>query len=493
MSLTRRRFLVSGAALPALPLAASAAAAAGSHRSAGAGAPLDVIVIGAGLAGLHAASLLQEQGARVVLLEGSARVGGRACTADAWPGKPELGASQVGPQYGRVRDVAARRGVALAPGAHINAAYSIAVGGQLVSGKDWAGAAVNHLAGAERAVPPNALGAFYIEKRTPFHNLDDWLRPEAARYDLSIAQWLRQQNASSEALRLIQAGYGSEPLEHMSLLRAMQEATRSALDAPIPAGGAGKDVYERFALASSHIVGGTSRLPEAMAAALGDAVRLEHRVEYIELTERGARVGIAGRSPLHARFVIVATPFTALRNISISPPLEGPQADAVARMPYGTQSQVWLLTRRAYWEDDGLDASIWSEGIFTLIRQEIEPDGTRMLVSALALGDNAGRLDAMPPAERGRFAVETLGKLRPSMRGQLEVIGVHSWSEVPLIAGCSHQYLPGTAARWAHAIRTPHGRLHFAGEHARTLEVGMEAAMESGERAAIEIASQLSG
>jgi monoamine oxidase len=33
----------------------------------------------------------------------------------------------------------------------------------------------------------------------------------------------------------------------------------------------------------------------------------------------------------------------------------------------------------------------------------------------------------------------------------------------------------------------PHGRLHFAGEHTRRLDYGMESAFESGERAAIEI------
>ncbi len=486
MKISRRSFLISGAALPAATVAA---------RSGGGPAPgtqsVDVVVIGAGLSGLHAASLLSEQGARVVLLEGSTRVGGRARTADTWPGQPELGASQVGPQYGRVRDVARRRGVALAPGAHINAPYSIAVGGELLSGKDWAGASVNRLVGPERPIPPNALGAFYIEKRTPFHNLDDWLAPQAAGYDLSIAQWLRMQGASGEAMRLIEAGYGGEPLERMSLLRVLQEGTRSALDAPVPPGGAGKDVFERFALASSHVVGGTSRLPEAMAAALGDSVRLGHRVTAIELGDDGAVVRIAGRASVRGRYVIVATPFTALRQIAITPALRGPQADAVARMPYGTQSQVWMVTRRPYWEDDGLDASIWSEGPFTLIRQQIEPDGSRTLVSALALGDNAAKLDAIPAKDRGVFALDTIAKLRPSTRGQLEVIGVFSWSEVPLIAGCSHQFLPGTADRWSHALKAPHGRLHFAGEHARTLEVGMEAAMESGERAAIEIASRL--
>lgn len=482
MSIDRRQFLMAGAAFPAL---------AALPRRAHAAAQLDVIVIGAGLAGLQAASLLSEQGAAVLVLEGSGRVGGRARTADGWPLKPELGASQVGPQYGRVRDVAARRGVALAPGAHINAAYAIAVSGTLVGARDWPSAPANLLVGGERAVPPNALGAFYIEKRSPFRNLDDWLRPDAGRYDLSIAEWLREQRASSEAIRLIQAGYGNEPLAKMSLLRAMQEATRSALDAPVPPGGAGKDVYERFALASSHVVGGTSRLPEAMAAALGDRVRLEHRVTAIDLTGDGAVVQVAGKSPLRARSVIAAVPFTALRNVVISPALRGAQADAVARMPYGTQSQVWCTVRTPYWEADGLDASIWSDGIFSLIRQEIEPDGTRQLLSALALGDNAARLDALPPLERGRFALETIAKLRPSTRGQLEVIGVFSWSEVPLIGGCSHQYLPGTADRWVHAMKLPHGPLHFAGEQVRTLEVGMEAAMESGERAAIEVAERL--
>jgi monoamine oxidase len=40
-------------------------------------------------------------------------------------------------------------------------------------------------------------------------------------------------------------------------------------------------------------------------------------------------------------------------------------------------------------------------------------------------------------------------------------------------------------------MATPHQRLHFAGEHTRRLEVGMESAMESGERAATEILERL--
>jgi monoamine oxidase len=63
---------------------------------------------------------------------------------------------------------------------------------------------------------------------------------------------------------------------------------------------------------------------------------------------------------------------------------------------------------------------------------------------------------------------------------------------VPTIRGCSHQYVPGKVMAWSQAMMQPHERLHFAGEHTRRLEVGMESAMETGERAALEILERLS-
>ena len=51
----------------------------------------------------------------------------------------------------------------------------------------------------------------------------------------------------------------------------------------------------------------------------------------------------------------------------------------------------------------------------------------------------------------------------------------------------------GEPMAWARSMALPYHGLHFAGEHLRQLEVGMEAAMESGERAAREIAERLVG
>ncbi len=230
-----------------------------------------------------------------------------------------------------------------------------------------------------------------------------------------------------------------------------------------------------------------------MGASLGDRLHLNKRVVAIHMSARNCDLRCADGSRFRARYALAAVPFSVLRAIAVTPNLRGEQADAVQRMPYGNQSQVWLRVKAPYWEADGIEASMWTDGAFNLIRQQIESDRSRQLISALAFSANSRQLDAMAPAERGRFAIAEIERIRPSTRGQLEFVGAHSWEQSPTIRGCSHQYVPGKTLAWARVMGKPHANLHFAGEHLRTMEVGMEAAMESGERAAREIAERLEG
>ena len=66
----------------------------------------DVIVIGAGLSGLNAALLLEEQGLKVTVLEGRDRIGGRLLTLQDVPGRPEAGGNGIGHSYARLLDLA---------------------------------------------------------------------------------------------------------------------------------------------------------------------------------------------------------------------------------------------------------------------------------------------------------------------------------------------------------------------------------------------------
>ena len=487
MSISRRSLRAMGLAAGATALGTTAR---GTTARAGARGRVDVAIVGSGFAGLNAALTLADAGLSVLVLEGAARAGGRSHTAHHFDPRIELGASQVGPMYARVRDTARRLGIELAPGAHINAPYSFVLDGKLIPAKQWAESPLNPLQGAERRVPPHALSAFYVEQRNPLEALDDWLKPGAIQYDMSLAQWLARQGASPAAQAIINQTLGAPGLENIGLLRMLQEAARSRADVRKVSEGSqgdGKDVYERFALASSHVVGGTSRLTDAMAAALGDRVRLQHRVLSIDMDDAGCELRCANGARVLARRVIVAVPFSVLREIAITPSLAGAQGDAVRRMPYGNQSQVWLRVKSPYWEQDGIEASMWTDGPFSLIRQQLEHDGKRELVSVLSFGAKSKLVDALPDAERGRLALEYLARVRPSTAGRLEFIGAHSWAQVPGVRGCSHSLLPARGSAWAESLAKPHRHLHFAGEHTRRLEVGMEAAMESGERAALEV------
>lgn len=454
---------------------------------------VDVAIVGGGLSGLNAAMLLRELGASVRVLEASERAGGRCLTRDMGSIAVDVGASQIGGSYARINDMCRRLKVEQGAGAHLNAPYAAVVGGHLISAADWPNSELNLTLGAERAIPPHALTDFYVGRRIPFSNLSDWHSPAAAEYDISIAEWLQRQSASPEAVRIIRESNGNMPLETQSVLRMFQEATRARAEMERfnPEQRKKLDQYEIASLISSHIVGGTSRLITAMAAEVGDDLRLGSLVQAIDQGPKGCRLALANGRALEADFVIVTAPFSTLRHIHFTPALTGAQAEAVQQMVYNNQSQVWFGLKAPYWEEDGQEASMWTDGPLQYIRQQIEPDGSRKKMSAISSGKKAQFLDTMPERERAGFALREIERIRPATRGKLEILGVHSWNEGIAAGGCSYTLPTGRVLDWVDAMGKPHGRVHFAGEHLRRLEVGMEAAMETGERAAIEIASNI--
>ncbi|MCB2108593.1 MAG: FAD-dependent oxidoreductase [Rhodobacteraceae bacterium] len=482
---TRRTVMTGGAAL--------AAAASMAPRMTRAAEKSDVIVIGAGLAGLKAAILLADQGAKVTVLEANGRVGGRAYTADHVEGHPEFGASQIGPDYARVLDMCQRLDVKLGPGANIFAPFAFSVGGELIRKEDWPKSKMNKTVGEERPVVPAALFSYFLKKFMTFKSPEDWLEAEAAQFDVPPGPFFKSKGVSDEALRLMNEGLIAPDLYNVSMLTLMQEEWRSAMIFGVGES-TGKDRFAQFGETSQHVVGGTSRLPEAMMRHLGDAVHLNKIAARIDMTEKNVTVGCLDGTAYTAEFAISAVPFRPLRRVSINPPLAGVQAEAVREMPYANNTQVMLRIKGApYWEEDGLDASLWTDGPINAYRQKIASDGSRDVIQVLCVGKKGERFDQLSEKDRGELAVREFARLRPSTKGKVEVIGVHSWPNYMFVEGCRHSYGPGQCAKFAIEMIKPHGRLHFAGEHTRRLDVGMESAMESGERAAIEVLTRMEG
>ena len=455
----------------------------------------DVIIIGAGFSGLNAGIILADEGLKVTVLEASSRVGGRAFTADHIYGKPELGASQIGPYYARIRDMAHRLGVKLQSGANINAPFTYAIGDTLIRREDWEGHALNKTVGRERQIVPSAMQGFYVGANNPLKDFDDWLDPEVSHLDVPLASWLIEKGISEEALHLVNQGLVSPDAWNVSLLRLLQEEARGKLMAESPVEIEGFDQLDRFqkyAYTSSRVEGGTSRLPEAMANFLSDKVKTNKIVSSMEIMKSGIEVECLDGASYAADFAISAIPFGALRRISMKPSISGEQAAAVRHMPYANNTQVHIRLKGApFWEQDGMDASLWTDGPITIVRQPIGYDGSRDRLMVICAGKKGERIDQLSPEDRGRFVIREIEKIRPSTKGKLEVTGVHSWPQHPFIYGCGHSYGPGQVTRFAKEMIKPHGRLHFAGEHTRRLEIGMESAMESGERAAYEILDRI--
>ena len=330
MGLTRRRFISSSS------LAAGGVAIEGLVRpqSLLAAETADVTVIGAGLSGLMAALSLKDLGYNVTVLEASSRVGGRAYTADSIDGRPEHGASGVGPLYARTRDVAERLGVGLAQGSNINAPFTFSVRGQLVRKEDWESSSLNEMVGEERAVLPSALLGYYLTKYNPFSDIEQWLEDGAEVYDISIGEWLQQIGASPAAIHLMNEGLVAPNLSNAPLLTMLQEMTRMLM----PVGSAeaagpstDENVFQQGALTSARVVGGTSRLPEAMANELGESIRLNKIVTRIDMDDTTADITCLDGSRFTSNFVVAAIPFSVLRRVTITPTLAGDQGEAKAQ------------------------------------------------------------------------------------------------------------------------------------------------------------------
>ena len=490
MSIRRRQVLKGALSLSALslsyPLLRPGAAFAAERTT--------VIVIGGGLSGLNSALLLTDFGIDVILLEGSDRIGGRAHTGDDVETRPEYGASQIGRSYARAIDLCSRLDLNLIPEQRGILPISNYVDGTWVISEDWPDSPVNKTKGDERRIPPLMLGNQLLTRMSPLKELDDWLSPEFASLDISMRELFENNGVSEAALKLASA---SMDLRTTSSLGMMQERLRTQFDANF-----GRTVIEEtdapFGLAARpqegdevapirNIEGGTSRFPEAIARALGDRVRLGKVVAEIDMSGAGAEVRCLDGSRYRADFVISAVPFSTLRNISVTPGYTGRQAEAVQTLGYRGTTRAYGVLEEPYW-DDGIEPSFFTdETIQALWVLKKRPGEEKHRFAVIFTGPASARIDQLPNDQAIALIESEIARIRPSTQGKLRFVALYGWRKNPLILGCRHMFAPGQINRFAREMIIPHHRLHFAGEHTRRMDFGMEAALESGERAAIEI------
>jgi monoamine oxidase len=442
----------------------------------------DTIVIGAGLSGLNAALLLEEQGQKVIVLEGRDRAGGRLYTLGDVPGEPEAGGSGIGRGYARLVDRAERVGVELVPQRVRTEAEPgstlIHVKGQSILPKDWEAAAVNPYSGDDRKRWPwlmsfRALGAY-----NPLPEAAAWRSPEFARYDVSVAQFLTEKGWTPAQLRMAYAtnpSYGNSA-EDLSAMMWWHIAKNAELMAGVGGG----------ALAGK---GGNQRIPDAMARAVKSGVRYSRAVTGIRADDRGVEAVTADGSVYRGKHLVCSLPASALRLVKIEPALPLRQQAGIDTLSYNRVFQAHFVPTRKFWEDDGLPSSMWTDtlaGRFMALRYGSDPNEVTSFM-AFVNGFAADRLDRLPPDVAVQAILADLERARPATKGALRAVKVWSWQRDPFAGGAYACWGPGQITAYANEFEKPAGRIHFAGEHTAAVARGMEGAMESGERAALEI------
>jgi monoamine oxidase len=440
----------------------------------------DVIVVGAGFAGVMAARELKAAGKTVALLEARSRLGGRSLSRSIGDGKyVELGCEF----HGQDHSVSART------------ARSVGIGSRKVYDQGERllddGKKLIRWKGQLPGLSPATLldfgqAALRIERmRREVPEEAPWAAPHAPQWDSeTMWSWMRR-NVRTQGARtlmrvMIEAGMAASPAD-VSLLhvlnysngtggfRAMTQVTGGTLE-------------NRFDGGSYGVV---TKLAEAVAAEtyVGAVVR------RISTTGDLVRVSGAGFEAV-ARRVVVAVPVPLTGRIEFDPILPAFRAQATQRLTMGSAIKYLALYDEPFWRAEGLTGMATSpDGPIRATIDSCPPDGTPGVLAAFVTGPPARELSRLTAAERRELVLRELVRFFGPRAGRPYELIEQNWMAEEFTRGCYHGYAPpGLYTGYGRALTEPVGRIHWAGAESVPVEYGsMSGAIHSGIRVAKEI------
>jgi monoamine oxidase len=427
----------------------------------------DVVVVGAGLAGLRAATDLDVAGANVIVLEARARVGGRVWSRRqgfASGQHAESGAEFVDLCHHEMHALVTRLGLELQPvvTGHDPARRWLDHGGRLAS-----------FAAADAATSGVFLG--------------DLLRWADAMKDLAamidpddpvggpFSRDLDQRSAGDlvtqlELHPLARLAVGRElrtefmlPPAEVSLLHLAWMAAR------IEQAGSGREAHR--------VRGGLDQLATGLARPLRGRVRLGAPVAGVHDDGNQVVVSTSAGDRFVGRAAVLAVPIPTLARIDVALP------NVVYDVGYGLGGKVSIQCSRRVWRDMGCDGSVMSDRAYGQFWETSDSaSGDHGVLTALLSSHDGDALMALPDATaRVRAEAE---RVFPGVDGFAGTTVQHSWARDQWSLGTYAAFAPGQLTRVWHELRQPHGRLVLAGEHTDGYAGFCEGALRSGARAA---------
>lgn len=396
-----------------------------------------VAVIGAGFAGLSAASELHTSGCDVSVFEARDRVGGRVWSPQLDNGAViEMGAEFILPGNTYVRQLAAELRLGLWD-------KGVRYGERAVFGA--------------RAPEKDALYALLAAAR-------DKLAADPKLAAQPAERFLEDLDADDAARELV--------IARMEISCA---APAHAVPAAELTGIAyfGDDV-------SPSIAGGNQRLATALAERLDRPPNLSAPVERIAWSADRAIVG-AGGSETEFDVCVVSAPATVIDWIRFEPSLPAEVRRALEALAYGHAAKLFIPLR----EPPPPSAVISVPERYWTWTATGEDDRVQPVVSAFS--GSAPALERLGVEAGAEDWIASIERLRPDLKLDPAGAVLSTWTDDPWIGAA---YSTAPAATDADALRRRWGPLAFAGEHTAG-EYGalMEGALRSGRRAAADLLS----
>jgi monoamine oxidase len=443
----------------------------------------DIVVVGAGFAGLSAARDLVRLGHDVVVLEGRDRVGGRSSTTTIAGTPVDLGGTFVGPTQDAV--------IALAKELGCETVRTYSRGKNLIR---WHGKVRSYRSTIPKLSIIELLDVSRIQwrfervcRRVPVN--EPWTSSIADIADSkTLDQWLRYVHAGASTRNLMaimaRVTWGCEP-EDVSLLHAIRYIKA--------AGGLGRMLDVEGGAQQDRFPGGTQQIALRMAEELGERVVLSAVVRRIERRSDGSLIVSSDRGDVTAKAVIVAVPPAHRAGIEFDPVLPPEYEKLTEHWPQGNLSKAYAAYETPFWRTNGCSGEALSDEGPVFITFDVSPSDAG---PGILLGfTDARTFDPLPPEQRREQALDGFATLfGDAARNPIDYID-HCWgTEEFAPGGPTAAVPPGSWTTYGPWLRKAVDGIYWAGTETADEWTGfLDGAVRSGKRAANEVHRALAG
>ncbi|MEU4563194.1 NAD(P)/FAD-dependent oxidoreductase [Actinoplanes sp. NPDC023936] len=415
----------------------------------------DVVVVGAGPAGLMAARTLAAAGRSVAVLEARDRVGGRTWSDVIDGAFLEIGGQWVSPDQTELLSLLSELGLGTYPRYRDGDAVYLAPDGTRTRYQ-----AATFPTSEKTTAEIGRLTTILDELVAEIDPDAPWKHPRARELDtISFQHWLRRESADEEACDavglFIAGGMLTKPAHSFSALQALLMAAS--------AGSFSHLTDENFIL-DRRVIGGMQSVSLAMAEPLGADVHLSTPVRTIRREPGGSVTVTSDLITVRAQHVIVAVPPPLYSRISYEPPLPRRQHQLHQHLSMGLVIKVHAVYDTPFWRADGLSGTgFGSQSLVQEVYDNTNYGDTRGTLVGFVADEKADQLFALDPASRRRQILASIAEFLGEKALSPVVYYESDWASEEWTRGAyGASFDLGGLSRYGADLRAPVGPIHWA-------------------------------